>query len=38
MQEWKTLQKIKELRGWVIYIDENQLPEVSETEIKEIVD
>ena len=38
MQKWKALQKIKEIRDWVDYLDGNQLPDVPETNITEIVD
>ena len=38
MQKWKALQKIKELRDWVAYLDGNQLPDVPETNITEIFD
>ena len=37
MKKWKTLQKIKELRDWVAYLDGNQLPDVPETNITKIV-
>ena len=38
MQKWITLQKIKEIRDWVAYLDGNQLPDVPKTNITEIVD
>ena len=34
----KLYKKIKKLRDWVAYLDGNQLPDVSETNITEIVD